>query len=158
MRRPCWGRRRAARASRRSGWQVDDKRIRCLWQGDGERKLTKKRKKRLTEIGVPAGAMCPIRSDALRALDSQFDTTSDGRSAKMLNVIDEVTCQCLAIDPHRSIDAVDVVTILDRVVPSRMVMPGFVKFNNGHGSAAHTIVDWCRFSYCESVGINPGSP
>ena len=51
----------------------------------------KRRKKRLTGIGSHVGAMCPIRPNALWAMDFQFDTTVDGRTLKLLNVIDEFT-------------------------------------------------------------------
>ena len=33
--RPRWGWRRAAKAARRAGWQVNDKRIRRLWREEG---------------------------------------------------------------------------------------------------------------------------
>ena len=44
-----------------------------------------------TGLGTHVGAMCPIVPNALWALDFQFDTTIDGRTLKMLNVIDEYT-------------------------------------------------------------------
>ncbi len=53
---------------------MNDKRVRRLWRDEGLRVPTKKRKKRLTGIGTHVGAMCPIRPNALWALDFQFDT------------------------------------------------------------------------------------
>ncbi len=38
-------------------------------------------------------------------MDFQFDQTSDLRTFKMLNIIDEFTRECLAIDVGRSIRA-----------------------------------------------------
>ena len=46
----------------------------------------RKRKKPLRGIGVPVGAMCPIRPNVIWAMDFQFDQTSDGRMLKLLNV------------------------------------------------------------------------
>jgi transposase InsO family protein len=92
---------------------------------------TKKRKKRLTGIGTHVGAMCPIRPNALWALDFQFDTTIDGRTLKMLNVIDEFTRECLAIEVDRSIDADGVVAVLDRLALERGGPPAFVRLDNG---------------------------
>jgi putative transposase len=43
----------------------------------------------------------------------QFDTTADGRTIKMLNVIAEFTHEALAVDLDRSIDADGVVDVLD---------------------------------------------
>lgn len=156
--RPRWGWRRAALAAREAGWKVNNKRVRRLWRDEGLRVPNKRRKKRLTGIGAPVGAMCPIRPNALWALDFQFDTTTDGRTLKMLNVIDEFTRECLAIEVHRSISADDVVTVLDRLVAERGMAPGFVRFDNGPEFVAHAVADWCRFNNTASLFIDPGSP
>ncbi len=143
---------------RPQGRLVNNKRIRRLWRDEGLRVPTKRRKKRLTGIGTHVGAMCPLRPNALWALDFQFDTTADGRTLKMLNVIDEFTREALAIEAHRSIDADDVVKILDRLVLARAMAPGFVRFDNGPEFIAHAVADWCRFNGTESIFIDPGSP
>jgi putative transposase len=52
-------------------------------------------------------------------LDFQFDQTSDGRLLKLLNVIDEYSRECLAIDIERSIDADGVVRRLERLTAER---------------------------------------
>ena len=83
-RRPRWGWRHAAKDARRSGWQVNDKRVRRLWRDEGLKVPYKRRKQRLTGIGTHVGAMCPIRPNALWALDFQFDVTIDGRTLKRL--------------------------------------------------------------------------
>ena len=157
-RRPRWGWRRAAKAARKAGWDVNDKRVRRLWRDEGLRVPTRKRKKRLTGIGVHVGAMCPIRPNVLWALDFQFDTTIDGRTLKMLNVIDEFTRECLAIHIDRSIDADGVVAVLDRLALERGGPPAYVRMDNGPELASHAIADWCRFTGTDSVFIDPGSP
>ena len=156
--RPRWGWRRAAIAARKAGWRVNNKRIRRLWRDEGLRVPQKKRKKRLTGIGAHVGAMCPIRPNALWALDFQFDTTVDGRTLKMLNVIDEFTREALAIEVDRNIDADDVVNVLDRLARQRGSAPAFVRFDNGPEFIAIAVADWCRFNACESIFIDPGSP
>ncbi len=99
--RPRWGWRRAAKLARRAGWKVNNKRIRRLWREEGLRVPQRRRKKRLTGIGVAVGAMSPIRPNVIWAMDFQFDTTADGRTLKMLNVIDEFTREALAIEVDR---------------------------------------------------------
>ena len=98
--------------ARRAGWKVNNKRIRRLWRDEGLRVPQRRRKKRLTGIGVQVGAMSPIRPNVIWALDFQFDTTADGKILKMLNVIDEFTRECLAIEVDRSINADGVVDVL----------------------------------------------
>jgi len=68
-RRPRWGWRRSANAARTAGWQVNDKRIRRPWRDEGLRVPVKRREKRRTGIGTHVEAMCPIRPNALWALD-----------------------------------------------------------------------------------------
>ena len=114
----------------------------------------KRRKKRLTGIGSHVGAMCPIRPNALWAMDFQFDVTVDGRTLKLLNVIDEFTRECPAIVVDRSIDADAVVALLDRLAAQRGA-PGFVRFDNGPEFIAHAVADWCRFNGVATVFIDP---
>ena len=101
--------------ARRAGWKANNKRIRRLWREEGLRVPQRRRKKRLTGIGVAVGAMSPIRPNVIWAMDFQFDTTADGRTIKMLNIIDEFTREALAIEVNRSIDADGVVAVLDRL-------------------------------------------
>ena len=125
--------------------QVNNKRIRRLWRDEGLRVPHRRRKKRLTGIGVAVGAMCPIRPNVMWAMDFQFDTTADGRTLKLLNVIDEFTREVLAIVVDRSIDADGVVAVLDRLAAQRGA-PAFVRFDNGPEFVAHAVADWCRFN------------
>jgi len=155
--RPRWGWRRAAKVARRAGWQVNDKRIRRLWRDEGLRVPQRRRKKRLIGIGVAVGAMSPIRPNVIWAMDFQFDTTADGRTLKMLNVIDEFTRETIAINVDRSIDADGVVAVLDRLAVQRG-LPTYVRFDNGPEFVAQAVNDWCRFNSAASLFIDPGSP
>ncbi len=155
--RPRWGWRRAAKMARRAGWAVNDKRIRRLWREEGLRIPQRRRRKRLTGIGVNIGAMCPIRPNVIWAMDFQFDTTADGRTIKLLNIIDEYTREALAIEVGRSINADGVVQVLDRLAATRGV-PAYVRFDNGPEFVAHAVRDWCRFTGTGSLFIDPGSP
>ena len=142
--RPRWGWPRAAKMARRAGWQVNDKRIRRLWREEGLRVPQRRRKKRLSGVGVgvvvavAVGAMSPIRPNVIWAMDFQFDTTADGRTMKMLNVIDEFTREALAIDVDRGIDADGVVDVLDRLVLTHGA-PHYVRFDNGPEFVAHAV-------------------
>jgi putative transposase len=131
--RPRWGWRRAAKQARREGLVVNDKRVQRLWRDEGLKVPYRKRKKPHRGIGTAVGAMCPIAPNALWALDFQFDTTADGRTLKLLNVIDEYTRECPAIVVDRSIDADRVVATLDRLALIRGA-PAYVRFDIHPGS------------------------
>jgi putative transposase len=156
-RRPRWGWRRAARAARDAGWVVNNKRIHRLWRAEGLRVPYRKKKRPLRGIGSKVGAMCPIRPNVVWALDFQFDQTSDGRMLKLLNVIDELTREALAMDVERSIDADGVVRCLERLANERGA-PKYVRFDNGPEFIAYAVADWCRFNGTDTVFIDPGSP
>jgi putative transposase len=136
---------------------VNKKRIHRLWRAEGLRVAYRKRKRRLRGIGAPVGAMCPIAPTVVWALDFQFDQTADGRMLKLLNVIDEYTRECLAIEVDRSIDADAVVACLDQLAASRGA-PGYVRFDHGPEFIAYAVADWCRFAGTDTVFIDPGSP
>jgi putative transposase len=117
----------------------------------------RKKKRPLRGIGVMVGAMSPIRPNVVWALDFQFDQTTDGRMLKLLNVIDEYTRECLAIEVERSIDADGVVACLDRLATERGA-PAYVRFDHGPEFIAYAVADWCRFNGTATVFVDPGSP
>ena len=84
-------------------------------------------------------------------------TTADGRTLKLLNVIDEFTREALAITVDRCINADGVVAVLDHLVLQRGA-PAYVRFDNGPEFVAHAVNDWCRFNSAASLFIDPGSP
>ena len=155
--RPRWGWRRAVVIARQEGWRVNNKRIHRLWRAEGLKVPYRKRKKPLRGHGVVMGAMCPIRPNVLWALDFQFDQTSNGRTLKLLNVIDEFTRECPAIEVARNIDADGVVACLERIAAERGA-PVYLRFDNGPEFIANAVADWCRFNGAATVFIDPGSP
>jgi putative transposase len=94
----------------------------------------------LTGTGVAVGATSPIHPNAIWAMGFQSDTTADGRTIKMLNVIDEFTREALAIEVDRSIDADGVVDVLDRLALTHGA-PHYVRFDNGPAFVAHAVCD-----------------
>jgi putative transposase len=157
VQRPRWGWRRAATAARKAGWRVNNKRIHRLWRAEGLRVPYRKKKRPPRGIGVSVGAMSPIRPNVVWAMDFQFDQTADGRTLKLLNVIDEYTRESLAIVVERSIDADGVVACLEKIAGVRGA-PAYVRFDNGPEFIAYALADWCRFNGTETVFIDPGSP
>ena len=154
---PRWGWKRAYHHLRREGKRVNKKRVQRLWRLEGLKVPYRKRKKPLRGVGTHVGAMVPIAPNVVWSLDFQFDQTRDGKALKLLNVIDEFTRECLAIEVERSITADEVVNLLDRLVTQRGV-PCYLRCDNGPEFAAYAIADWCRFQGSATVFIDPGSP
>jgi Integrase core domain len=131
--------------------------VQRLWREEGLKVPYHKRKKPLRGIGAAVGAMCPIAPNALWAMDFQFDTTVDGRTIKLLNIVNEYTRECPVIVVERSIDADRVVATLDRLAIQRGA-PAFVRFDNGPELIVHAVADWCQFNGVATVFIDSGAP
>ncbi len=91
-------------------------------------------------------------------MDFQFDTTSDGRQLKLLNIVDEFTREALAVVVARAIDADATVTALEAVVAARGTTPAFIRMDNGPELTSAALRDWCRFVGAGTVFIEPGAP
>ena len=156
---PRWGYRLAWGALREEGWLVNRKKIQRLWREEGLRVPQRKRKRqRLGESTVPAKRLRAERPNHVWALDFQFDTTTDGRTLKLLHVVDEHTREALAIRVARSIDADHAVRVLDQIVCERGRGPELVRMDNGPEMTANALRDWCRLSNAGRSFIEPGSP
>ena len=144
-------------AAGEAGFFVNHKKLQRIWREEGLKVPYRKRKRPLRGTGTTVGKMCPIAPDVVWAMDFQFDQTADGRTIKLLNVIDEFTRELLAIEVARSIDADQVVSVLEGLAAKRKA-PRFVRFDNGPEFVAHAVSDWCRFNGTGSLFIDPGSP
>ena len=156
---PRWGYRKAWGVVRDEGWTANRKKIQRLWREEGLRVPQRKRKRyRLGESTVPGERLRAERPNHVWALDFQFDTTSDGRTIKLLHVVDEHTREALAIRVARSIDADHTVRVLDEIVGERGHGPELVRMDNGPELTANALRDWCRFGGAGASYIEPGSP
>jgi putative transposase len=156
---PRWGYRMAWGVVRDEGWAVNRKKIQRLWREEGLRVPQRKRKRlRLGDSTVPAGRLRAERPNHVWALDFQFDTTTDGRTLKLLHVVDEYTREALAMRVGRSIDADHTIRILDRIVAERGTAPELLRMDNGPELTANALRDWCRFGGSGRSFIEPGSP
>jgi putative transposase len=156
---PRWGYRLAWGAVREEGWAVNRKKIQRLWREEGLRVPQRKRKRRrLGDSTVPAKRLRAERPNHVWAIDFQFDTTVEGRTLKLLHVVDEHTREALAIRVARSIDADHAVRVLDEIVRERGTAPELVRMDNGPEMTANAVRDWCRFGGSGRSFIEPGSP
>ena len=156
---PRWGYRLAWGAVREEGWTVNRKKIQRLWREEGLRVPQRKRKR--LRLGDSTGLAERLRSERpnhVWALDFQFDSTVDGRTLKLLHVVDEHTREALAIRVARSIDADHTVRVLDQIVGERGTAPELVRTDNGPEMTANALRDWCRLGGAGRSFIEPGSP
>jgi putative transposase len=85
------------------------------------------------------------------------DQTEDGRSLKLLTVLDEFTRESPAIEVGRSIKAKDVISVLEYLFMVRGV-PKYIRSDNGPEFIADAVRKWLRQKQVGTLYIEPGSP
>ena len=154
-----WGYRRAWARLRTTGWMVNRKKVQRLWREEGLRVLWRRRKRRrLGNSTLPAHLLRAERPNHVWALDYQFDQTVEGRTLKVLHVVDEYTREALKMVGRRRIDADATVAVLEDIVEERGTAPEFIRSDNGPELTANAIRDWCIISGSSTSYIEPGSP
>jgi hypothetical protein len=75
--------------------------------------------------------------------DLLYDLTEQGRTLRILTLIDEYTKECLTIHAGYSIRAVDAITVLEAAI-QRYGPPQYLRSDNGPEFIAQAIQDWLK--------------
>ncbi|BEV15766.1 IS3 family transposase [Herbaspirillum sp. DW155] len=97
------------------------------------------------------------RPNSVWSYDFLHDQMVDGRSLKMLCVIDEYTRECLAIEVAASLRSLDVILTLSRLMRLHG-KPAYVRSDNGAEFTAAKVMRWLRDASVGPAFIAPGSP
>ena len=153
-----YGYRRIAALLRHEGWRVNHKRVERIWRREGLR-VPKKQPKR-GRLWLNDGScvrLRPTHKDHVWAYDFVQARTHDGRSFRMLTVIDEYTRECLAIDVARKLKSDDVLERLAWLFVTRGV-PEHIRSDNGPEFTATVVRRWLKRVGVKTLFIEPGSP
>lgn len=143
---------------RLEGWWVNHKRVERIWRQEGL-KVPKKQPKR-GRLWFNDGScirLRPERKDHVWSYDFVQAKTRDGRSFRMLTLIDEFTRECLAIDVARKLNHDDVLERLSWLMTTRGV-PDHIRSDNGSEFTATAVRDWLKRVDVKTLYITPGSP
>ena len=83
--------------------------------------------------------------------------TEDGRSLRILTLIDEYTRECLALKVARKLNSQDVWEQLGYLFIYRG-LPGFIRSDNGPEFTAKAVRSWLERLAVQTLFIEPGSP
>jgi putative transposase len=140
---------------RREGEPSGINRIYRLYSEEG---LTvRKRKARRKAIGTRAPILIEARANASWSLDFVHDQFACGRRFRVLNVVDDVTRECLAAIPDTSISGRRVARELTALI-ERRGKPGMIVSDNGTELTSNAILKWCAEHKIEWHYIAPGKP
>jgi transposase InsO family protein len=98
-----------------------------------------------------------VQPNAVWSYDFVHDPLVDGRTLKLLCVLDEYTRACLAIQVGRNLRSQDVILTLSRLV-RQYGKPAFIRSDNGAEFTAARVMRWLRDQSIGPAFITPGSP
>ena len=153
-----YGYRRIAALLRSRGWDVNVKRVWRIWRREGLKVPTKQPKRR--RLWLNDGScirLRPSRRNHVWAYDFVQDRTHDGRTFRMLTVIDEFTRECLAINVARRLRHDDVLQVLADLF-TQHGPPDHIRSDNGSEFTATAVRDWLPRVGVKTLFIEPGSP
>ena len=143
---------------RRQGWKVNHKRVERIWREQGL-KVPRKQPKR-GRLWLNDGSCVRLRpqhKDHVWAYDFVQGSTHDGKSFRMLTLVDEYTRECLAIDVARRLRSDDVLERLAWLFATRGV-PEHIRSDNGPEFTSTMVREWLNRVGVKTLFIEPGSP
>lgn len=140
---------------RREGEPSGINRIYRLYREEGL--MVRKRRGRRTALGTRAPILAEARANARWSLDFVHDQLANGRRFCILNIVDDVTRECLAAVPDVSISGTRVARELSAIVAQRG-KPGLIVSDNGTELTSNAILSWSAERHVEWHYIMPGKP
>jgi len=153
-----YGYRRITALLKQKGWQVNHKRVERIWRREGL-KVPQKQPKR-GRLWLNDGScirLRPLYKDHVWSHDFMLVRTSDGRSFRILSILDEYTRECLAILVERHITSQDVIDQLYDLFLLRGV-PEHIRSDNGPEFTSKAVREWLTRVGVKTLFIEPGSP
>jgi putative transposase len=153
--RPRFGYRRLHTLVDREGLHVNHKRVYGIYREAGLQ-VRRRRRKRLTRgqrmpLAVPSG-----RGERW-SMDFMVDTLADGRGFRTLNIVDDFTRECVAIEVERSLPGLRVVRVLDRLAET-VGLPNALVMDNGPEFSGRALDTWAYARGVQLRFIRPGKP
>lgn len=140
---------------RRGGEPSGINRIYRLYREEG---LTvRKRRSRRRAVGSRAPILVEAKANARWSLDFVHDQMAHGRRFRILNIVDDVTRECLASIPDTSISGLRVARELTALI-GRRGKPGMIVSDHGTEFTSNAIFAWVKDHGVDWHYIAPGKP
>lgn len=140
---------------RKSGEPSGINRIYRLYREEG---LTvRKRRARRRAVGTRAPILVEAVANARWSLDFVHDQLVCGRRFRILNIVDDVTRECLAAIPDTSISGRRVARALTALI-ERRGKPGMIVSDNGTEFTSNAMLAWAQDNRITWHFIAPGKP
>ena len=153
-----YGYRRITALLQSAGWQVGKDRVQRIWRREGLRVPQKQPKRgRLWLNDGSCVRLRPERANHVWSYDFVSARTHDGRTLRLLTLIDEYTRECLAIRVARRLGSAEVLETLADVMLWHGI-PEYLRSDNGPEFIAKELRQWLAKLGTGTLYIEPGSP
>ena len=153
--RPRYGYQRLWALLRREDWIVNHKRVYRLYCEEGLKLRKRRRRARAQVERVPL--LLPTKAGERYSMDFMRDTLADGRVFRTLNIVDDYTRECLAIEVDTSLPGERVVRVLERLAAMGR-QPLSIVVDNGPEFASRAVDQWAARCSVNLRFIDPGKP
>ena len=153
-----YGYRQICRLLRNEGYIINFKRVERIWREEGL-KLPQKQPKR-SRLWLNDGSTVRLRPEHRNhvwSYDFVSERLSNGKTVKILNVIDEYTRECLASIPKFSFKSAQVKEVLIDLF-FLFGVPKHIRSDNGSEFIANHLKQWFDSLDVGPLYIEPGSP
>lgn len=140
---------------RMAGRQWNHKRVYRVYTALGLN-IRRRAKKRLP-ARVKQQLFQPTAPNEVWSLDFMHDSLWDGRTFRMLNVIDDYNRQVLRMEADTSLPSLRVIRVLEQLEESRG-LPTMIRVDNGPEFISHKLDAWCKERKITLAYIQPGKP
>ena len=131
------------------------KRVYRVYTGMGLN-IRRRPKKRLP-ARVKQALFQPGSPDQVWSIDFMHDSLWDGRTYRLLNILDDYNREVLAIEVDTSLPAQRVIRVLERLKEQRR-LPAMIRVDNGPEFISAKLDHWCREHKITLAYIEPGEP
>ena len=153
-----YGYRRITALLQERGWHVGKDRVQRIWGREGLKvPQTQRPRRRLWLNDGSCVRLRPERANQVWSYDFVSARTHDGRTIRMLTLIDEYTRECLAIRVARRLGRYEVIEALADVMVFRGT-PEHIRSDNGPEFIAEELRKWLAKVGTGPLYIEPGSP
>ncbi len=153
-----YGYRKIAALLRIEGWRVNHKKVERVWREEGlQLPQRHKKRKRLYHKDSSIIRLRPQYPNHIWSVDFVHDRLSNGRSYKMLTVLDEYTRQALCVEVKSRMGSAEVLEALYPLL-LRHGKPAFIRSDNGPEFIAGALKAWLNKAGIKPIQIYPGSP
>ena len=140
------------------GWDVGRDRVERIWRREGLKVPAKQKPRgRLWLNDGSCVRLRPTHRNHVWSYDFVHHATHDGRTLRLLTLIDEFSRESLTIEVRRRFSGAEVIEVLSDVMMIQGI-PEHIRSDNGPEMTSKRVRDWLQQIGSRTLFIEPGSP